>query len=110
LIVAAHLCVVGREQSLEHLASRFDPRSLCVIGVAKSAADVLTDFALDEAKFSRLIIRSGGVSALEARRIVQRVLEVETLNWTPNLGPVVKVCGAGVHPQPDLRLEEAGAR
>ena len=38
LIVAAHLCVVGREQSVEELASRFDSRSLCVIGVAKGAA------------------------------------------------------------------------
>jgi len=33
-----------------------------------------------------------------------------TSELDPNLGPVVKVCGAGVHPQPDLRLEEAGAR
>ena len=86
LIVAAHLCVVGREQSVEELASRFDSRSLCVIGVAKGAAHLLTDFALDEANFTRLVIRSGGVTALEAGRIVQRALEVETYRVMALLG------------------------
>lgn len=86
LIVAVHLCVVGREQSVDELASRFNSRSLCVIGVAKGAAHLLTDFALDEAKFTRLIIRSGGVSALEAGRIAQRALEVETYRVMALLG------------------------
>jgi uncharacterized membrane-anchored protein len=47
---------------------------------------VLTDFALDEANFTRLVIRSGGVSALEAGRIVQRALEVETYRVMALLG------------------------
>ncbi len=86
LIVAAHLCVVGRENSLDKLAGLFNSESLCVISVAKGAADLMTDFALDAAGFTRLIIRSNNASALEAGRIAQRALEVETYRTMALLG------------------------
>ena len=86
LIVAVHLSVVGREQALEKLASLFHSESLCVIGAAKGAAHVLTDFAVDNAKFTRLIIRAGGGSALDNGRLVQRALEVETYRSMALLG------------------------
>ncbi len=86
LIVAAHLCVVGREQSLEELAALFNSRSLCVIGAAKGAAHVLTDFAVDSAKFTRLIIRAEGGSALDNGRLAQRALEIETYRTMALLG------------------------
>ncbi|MFY9629015.1 MAG: DUF3422 domain-containing protein [Methylocystis sp.] len=86
LIVAAHLCVVGREHALHKLAALFNSQSLCVIGAAKGAAHVLTDFALDSFGFTRLIIRSNDASALEAGRLAQRALEVETYRTLALLG------------------------
>ncbi len=86
LIVAAHLCVVGREHSLEQLAGLFRSQSLCVVKAAKGAAHVMTDFSLDDAKFTRLIIRCDEVSPLAAGRLAQRVLEVETYRSMALLG------------------------
>ncbi|MGA8170479.1 MAG: DUF3422 domain-containing protein [Methylocystis sp.] len=86
LIVAAHLCVVGREYTLDKLAELFDSRSLCLIGATKGAAHVLTDFAVDGAGFTRLIIRADGMSALETGRLAQRALEVETYRTMALLG------------------------
>ncbi len=101
LIVAAHLCVVGREHALEKLAGLFNSQSLCVIGAGKGAAHVLTDFAVDQEKFTRLIIRAGGTHALENGRFAQRALEVETYRSMALLGlPEAR------HASPRLRAME----
>jgi uncharacterized membrane-anchored protein len=86
LVVATHLALVGRERTVERLSELFNSQSLCVIGVAKGSAHVLTDFAVDDHKFTRLLIRLHNASALEAGRIVQRVLEIETYRTMALLG------------------------
>ncbi len=87
LIVAAHLCVVGPEQSLDELAALFHSPSLCVVGVGKGAAHVLADFAVDPAGYTRLVIRADGAAdRLEIGRLAQRVLEIETYRTMALLG------------------------
>lgn len=86
LIVATHLCVVDGAHGLENLAAQFNSQSLCVIGVAKGAAHVLTDFALDGFGFTRMAIRNSAAGELEAGRVAQRALEVETYRTLALLG------------------------
>ncbi len=86
LVVAAHLALIEGGHSLESLATLFNAQSLCVIRARKGAAHVLTDFAVDPHKFTRLIIRSDKVGAPEAGRLVQRVLEIETYRTMALLG------------------------
>lgn len=86
LIVATHLCVVGADQKLDQLASLFRSQSLCVIGACKGGAHILTDFAVDAASFTRILIRSNGAASLEVGRIAQRILEVETYRSLALLG------------------------
>jgi uncharacterized membrane-anchored protein len=86
LVVATHLALMGRDRPLERLAELFKPQSLCVIGVAKGSAHVLTDFAVDENEFTRLLVRLHNASALEAGRLAQRVLEIETYRTMALLG------------------------
>jgi uncharacterized membrane-anchored protein len=86
LIVATHLCVVDGGHDLESLAARFNSQSLCVIGAAKGAAHVLTDFALDAFGFTRMAIRYNAAGDLGAGRVAQRALEVETYRTLALLG------------------------
>jgi uncharacterized membrane-anchored protein len=86
LIVATQLCVVGRELSLDDLVALFSPQSLCVIGVGKNAGEALTDFAVDESGYTRLAIRVPDAPPLEAGRLTQRLLEVETYRSMALLG------------------------
>jgi uncharacterized membrane-anchored protein len=86
LVVAAHLALVGRERTVDRLAELFDSQSLCVIAVAKGKAHVLTDFAVDAQKFTRLVVRLHNAGPLEAGRITQRVLEIETYRSMALLG------------------------
>jgi uncharacterized membrane-anchored protein len=86
LVVAAHLALVGSERTVDRLAELFNPQSLCVIAAAKGTAHVLTDFEVDAQKFTRLIVRLHNASPLEAGRITQRVLEVETYRCMALLG------------------------
>ena len=86
LVVATHLALVEGGPSHEFLATLFNAQSLCVIGAAKGAAHVLTDFAVDACKFTRWLVRSDKLSALQAGRLVQRVLEIETYRTMALLG------------------------
>ncbi|MCC3246948.1 DUF3422 domain-containing protein [Methylocystis sp. WRRC1] len=86
VIVKSHLCVVDRDRPLEELAGVFNSQSLCVIGVGKECANVLTDFAVDPYGFTRFAIRTLHASTLEAGRLAQRVLEVETYRTMALLG------------------------
>jgi uncharacterized membrane-anchored protein len=86
LVVATHLSLTARDHSLEKLAELFNSQSLCVIGAAKGSAHVLTDFAVDEHKFTRLLIRLHDASAIETGRLAQRVLEIETYRTMALLG------------------------
>jgi uncharacterized membrane-anchored protein len=86
LIVATHLALIEAGPSHESLAALFNVQSLCVIGAAKGAAQVLTDFILDAHGFTRLLIRSDKLGAIRAGRLVQRVLEIETYRTLALLG------------------------
>lgn len=86
LIVATHLSLVDGGNSHEFLTQLFNPQSLCVIRAAKGCAHVLTDFAVDAHGFTRLLIRASEMSAVEAGRLMQRVLEVETYRTMALLG------------------------
>lgn len=78
LIVATHVGVVGREPALDDLVGLFSPQSLCVIGVGKNIGQALTDFAVDSAGYTRMAIRLPDAPPLEAGRLTQRLIEVET--------------------------------
>lgn len=86
LVVAAHLCVVDRQISLDELAAQFNSQSLCVVGLGKDGAHALTDFAVDAQGFTRLAIRTLHAPPLEAGRLAQRLLEVETYRTMALLG------------------------
>lgn len=86
LIVATHLAVVGREHPLIELIALFNSSSLCVIGVDKGGAEVVTDFAVDAYGFTRLAIRSLDAPRYDVGRITQRVLEIETYRSMALLG------------------------
>lgn len=101
LIVATHLCVVDRDTPLDELAALFNAQSLCVIGVGKGCANVLTDFAVDAHRFTRIAIRILEAERIEAGRLTQRVLEIETYRTMALLGlPVARAVS------PELRAME----
>lgn len=86
LIVATHVSVVGRETTLDDLIALFSPQSLCVIGVGKNAGQALTDFAVDGAGYTRMALRLPDAPPLEAGRLTQRLIEVETYRSMALLG------------------------
>jgi uncharacterized membrane-anchored protein len=86
LIVATHLCVVDAETPLEDLAALFKSQSLCVIGIGKENAHAIADFAVDPHGFTRMAIRLRHASPMEAGRLAQRMLEVETYRTMALLG------------------------
>ena len=86
LVVAAHLSLAGDARPVDELAGLFNSQSLCVVSAANGAAQVLTDFAVDAAGFTRLILRSGPVTPMELGRLTQRLLEVETYRSFALLG------------------------
>lgn len=98
LVVAAHLSAIESGHSHEIYATLFNSQSLCLIRAAKGTAHVLTDFAVDPHRFTRLLIKSNGAGAVESGRLVQRVLEIETYRTMALLGlPEARSCG------PELR-------
>lgn len=86
LIVATHLCVIDATAPLQELATLFTSQSLCVIGVGKEGAHALADFAVDPHGFTRMAIRLSKASPMEAGRLAQRLLEVETYRTMALLG------------------------
>lgn len=86
LIVAAHLCAREGAHSHEAYAHLFNSQSLCLVRAAKGAAHLLTDFAVDPFGFTRLMVTTSGIGALETGRLLQRVLEIETYRTMALLG------------------------
>jgi uncharacterized membrane-anchored protein len=98
LIVAAHLCAVEGGHSHDVYAQLFNSQSLCVVRAAKGGAHVLTDFAVDPFGFTRLLVRTAGIGALETGRLIQRVLEIETYRSMALLGlPEARRAGPQLH-------------
>ena len=101
LIVATQISVVDRSLSLESLIQIFYPQSLCVIGVEKGGAEVLGDFAVDDAGYTRFILRALNAPPLEIGRLAQRILEIETYRTMALLAlPVAREVS------PELRMME----
>lgn len=86
LVAAAHLCAIEGGHSHEVYAQLFNSQSLCLVRAAKGSAHVLTDFAVDPFGYTRLLVRAGGLGALETGRLLQRVLEIETYRCMALLG------------------------
>ncbi len=102
LIVAMHLSVVDRTQPLDKLAALFKTESLCVIGAGKGCANIMTDFSLDPQGFTRFVIRTLSAPPLEAGRLAQRIMEVETYRTMALLGlPLARAVS------PELRAMES---
>ncbi|MBY6242746.1 DUF3422 family protein [Methylosinus sp. Sm6] len=95
LIVATHLCAIESGHSHEIYAQLFNSQSLCLVRAAKGGAHVLTDFAVDPFGFTRLLVKTNGIGALETGRLLQRVLEIETYRTMALLGlPEARGAGA----------------
>lgn len=86
LIVATHIAVVDRSQQIEALADRFNSQSLCIIRADKNAAHVITDFAPDQCGYTRFVLRLIDARPLEAGRLAQRLMEIETYRTMALLG------------------------
>lgn len=86
LVVAAHLALIAGGPSPEALVPLFNPESLCVIRASNAAAHMLTDFAADPYRFTRLLIRMERGDALRAGRALQRFLDIETYRSMALLG------------------------
>ena len=86
LIVAMHIAVVDRTQQVEGLADMFNSQSLCVIRADKNAANVITDFAPDGYGYTRFVLRLIDARPLEAGRLAQRIMEIETYRTMALLG------------------------
>ena len=86
LIVATHIAVVDRTQQIETLADQFNSQSLCLIRADKNAANVMTDFALDQSGYTRFVLRLIDARPIEAGRLAQRIMEIETYRTMALLG------------------------
>ena len=86
LIVATHIAVVDRTQQIETLVEAFNSQSLCVIRADKNAANVITDFSRDRHGYTRFVLRLIDARPLEAGRLAQRIMEIETYRTMALLG------------------------
>lgn len=86
LIVAMHIAVIDRTQQIETLIEMFNSQSLCVIRADKNAANVITDFEPDRDGYTRFVLRLIDARPLEAGRLAQRLMEIETYRTMALLG------------------------
>ena len=83
LLSALHLCLLPHlpaPEGAEPHAAYFDLRSLTGSSVMAGAGTVWTDFRLDEAGFSKMLLETRGMSRHEVGRTVQRLLGVEDMH------------------------------
>ncbi len=91
LISAVYLSCISRDSLIDNLSDRFHPQSLCVIHAAENSARVATDFQVDTAGFTRILVESTGLTETRAGRLTQRLLEIETYRTLSLLGlPVAR--------------------
>jgi uncharacterized membrane-anchored protein len=98
--VAVHLAVEPRDRlprAAADLAAIFKSQTLCGSRVFGGAALAWTDFAVHEDGFGRILVRDVSLDALEAGRLVQRLLEIETYRMMALIGlPLVQEHGAKI--------------
>lgn len=78
LITATQIAVIDQTQAVDKLAKFFNPQSLCVIGVDKGNAEILGDFYAENCTYTKFVLRVLDATPLEAGRLAQRILEIET--------------------------------
>lgn len=84
-LVAVHLALVpaGLEpRSRGHIARYFHEDSLAASRLSGGAATVWTDFHIHVDGFSRILITDSTLEPMQAGRVVQRLLEIETYRMT----------------------------
>ena len=102
LIGAVHVSIVRADDTAPDRAAMFSPTSLCAIAATGGMAHVLTDFQVDVAGFTRILIEDRGMSPTRAGRLAQRILEMETYRTLTLLGlPTARAAGSAL-----TRLEQ----
>ena len=105
-LVAVHLALdPGGEnpRAAGHLARYFREDSLAGSRLSGGAATVWTDFQIHDDGFSRILITGSTLEPMQAGRVVQRLLEIETYRMTALLGlPLVQELS------PEIRQIQAG--
>lgn len=93
-LVAVHVAVEPRGGPLRtaaDLAAIFRSETLCGSRVFGGAALAWTDFAIHEDGYGRILVRDISLDPLEAGRLVQRLLEIETYRMMALIGlPLVQ--------------------
>ena len=93
LMAAAHVALVKGEADASSLPRVFE-RSLLARSSVMQGAELWSDFAIQADGFSRFVIRDLGMRELQAGRLVQRVLEIETYRMMALLGlPAARAVG-----------------
>jgi len=89
LIVATHIVLDQASATAEEMAPKmrqlFDTNAIVGCG-ASQAAQVWTDFRIHPDGFARFIVLDAGLKSLQAGRLVQRLLEIETYRVMALLG------------------------
>lgn len=78
LLVATHMSVVDARAGLVDLAEIFDEGSLCAFNVEGGRARVSSDFQLDPAGFTRILVEENRLGEWRLGVLCQRLLEIET--------------------------------
>ncbi len=89
LLVATHILLDNATASAEDLAPQmrqlFDTNAIVGSG-ASQAAQVWTDFRIHADGFARFVVLDAGLKGMQAGRLVQRLLEIETYRVMALLG------------------------
>lgn len=100
LLSAMHVTLLSGDvfdQSGTVLTDILQPESLAGSYAAGGAARVWTDFIADEQGYLRFLVANDGLTAQQAGRLVQRLLEVETYRFMALLGfPLARELGPDV--------------
>ncbi|MDR9405958.1 MAG: DUF3422 domain-containing protein [Spiribacter sp.] len=84
LLAAMHVSLVPAasiEASIESLGRYFHADSLAGSECAGRAASVWTDFLADQSGFLRFLVIDDSLNAMQAGRLIQRLLEIETYRF-----------------------------
>ena len=100
LLAAMHVTLVGAETvstDLDSLGHYFQVDSLAGSNCSGSAASVWTDFMADRNGFLRFLVLDKSLNSMQAGRLVQRLLELETYRFMALLGfPLARELSADI--------------
>jgi uncharacterized membrane-anchored protein len=91
LLAAVHVALDAARRPADEMAAIFAGHSVIGSGAAGGAAEVFTDFHIQDDGWSRLLIFDVSLTPGQAGRLVQRLLEIETYRVMALLGlPVAR--------------------